>query len=71
MRRKISKDIDLLILDKEVGYFPKTIEEGQEPEAPPTDLPRKKKRAWNRLNHIQKSRRTAILRKVRANEEVN
>ena len=59
MRGKIAKDIDLLILDKEVGFIP-----GGET----TELLRKKKKAWNRLNWIQKSRRTAILRKVRAKD---
>jgi len=69
MRRKISKNIDVLVLDKEVGYF--KPQDGEEDLENRPELSRKKKRFWNKLNTIQRSRRTALLRKVLANEEVD
>ena len=64
MRGKITKKIDFLVADKEV--LTKSEIENQ---TEVTNLLRRKKRFWNKTNKINRSKRTAMLRKVMDNRE--
>ena len=59
MRGKTAKNIDYLVTDKEVLTLSE-IENGKEI----SGIFRRKKNFWNKINTLERSRRTAILRKV-------